>query len=162
MNLLLAVDDSPSAAAALRAVINQCRPHDTSVRVLHVIEWPRKLPASLMFAEGSSAGDRVVAAHDEIRRRGRDLVARAVNRLEQARFRASAHVVEGDPREEILAMAEAWPADDIVIGSHGRKGLDRLLLGSVSHGVVRQAPCSVLIVREAEADRCGEDIRAVS
>jgi nucleotide-binding universal stress UspA family protein len=59
-------------------------------------------------------------------------------------------VIEGEPREEILAMAEAWPADAIVVGSHGRKGLDRVLLGSVSDGVVRHAACSVMVVREPD------------
>ena len=43
-------------------------------------------------------------------------------------------------------MAAAWPADDIVMGSHGRRGMNRLLLGSVSEGVVRHATCSVQVV----------------
>jgi nucleotide-binding universal stress UspA family protein len=162
MNVLLAIDDSPYSDAALRAVINQCRPRDTTVRVVHVIEWPRELPTSLMFAEGPRAGDRVVAAHDGIRRISRALVDAAVSRLERARFTASAHVIEGDARDEILAMAEVWPADAIVVGSHGRKGLDRMLLGSVSDGVVRQASCSVLVVREPDAGLRTEGVRAVS
>jgi nucleotide-binding universal stress UspA family protein len=148
MNVLLAIDESPCSTAAIEAVINQCRPRDTVVRVLHVIRWPHTLPTSLMFAEGSSAAERVVRAHDEIRRRARELVARAVCRLDQGRFKASAHVIEGEPREEILAMAAAWPADAIVVGSHGRRGLDRVFLGSVSDGVVRHAACSVMVVRE--------------
>jgi nucleotide-binding universal stress UspA family protein len=47
----------------------------------------------------------------------------------------------------ILDTAAKWHADLIVIGSHGRKGLDRFLLGSVSEAVARHAPCSVQIVR---------------
>jgi nucleotide-binding universal stress UspA family protein len=162
MNVLLAIDDSPSSEAALRAIINQCRPRDTTVRVVHVIEWPRELPTSLMFAEGASAGIRVVAAHDGIRRLSRALVEDAVSRLERARFTASAHVVEGGARDEILAMAEAWPADAIVIGSHGRRGLDRVMLGSVSEGIVRRASCSVLVVRAPEAELSAEDVRVRS
>ena len=152
MNVLLAIDGSACAAAALCAVINEFRPRDTTVRVLHVIEWPRELPTSLMFAAGPSAGDRVMAVHDEIRRQSRALVARAVARLERARFTASAQVTEGDPQEEILALAVAWPADAIVMGSHGRRGMDRVLLGSVSDGVVRHATCSVHVIREPAAD----------
>ncbi len=152
MNVLLAIDDSACAAAALCAVINEFRPRDTIVRVLHVIEWPRELPTSLMFAAGPSAGDRVMAVHDEIRRQSQALVGRAVARLELAHFTASAQVTEGPPAEEILAMAAAWPADVIVVGSHGRRGIDRLLLGSVSDGVVRHAACSVHVIREPAPD----------
>jgi nucleotide-binding universal stress UspA family protein len=162
MNVLLAIDESPCSTAAIEAVINQCRPRDTVVRVLHVIRWPHTLPTSLMFAEGSSAAERVVRAHDEIRRRARELVARAVCRLDQGRFKASAHVIEGEPREEILAMAAAWPADAIVVGSHGRRGLDRVFLGSVSDGVVRHAVCSVLVVREPAGDLRADAGRAAS
>ena len=155
MNVLLALDESGCSIAALCAVINSYRPRDTTVRVVHVLEWPRVLPTSFMFTEGPAAADRVMAAHDEIRRRGGDLVARAVARLTQAHFAATAHVIEGDPREEILAMAAAWPADDIVMGSHGRRGMNRLLLGSVSEGVVRHATCSVQVVREPASDLDG-------
>lgn len=161
MNILLALDDSPCANAALCAVINQFRPRDTTVRVLHVIEWPRRLPPSLMFVEGPYAADRVVAAHEEIRRRGRELVARAIGRLEHGRFTASSYVLEGTPQDEILAMAAAWPADAVVMGSHGRRGLDRILLGSVSDAVVRQAACSVQVVREPSV-ACDDSLHAAS
>jgi len=149
MNVLLAIDDSSCSAAAVDAVINQFRPRDTTVRVLHVIEWPGSLPMSLMFCEGPSAADHLLHAHDEVRRRARELVARTAARLARARFQATKHVLEGKPSEEILAIANAWPADAIVMGSHGRTGLNRVLLGSVSNSIVRHASCSVLVVREA-------------
>jgi nucleotide-binding universal stress UspA family protein len=152
MNVLLAIDDSSCSAAAVDAVINQFRPRDTTVRVLHVIQWPGALPMSLMFSERPAAADRVVHAHEEIQRRAKELVARAVCRLARARFQAAAHVTEGEPREEILAMADSWRADAIVVGSHRRTGVDRVLLGSVSNGVARRAPCSVLVVRESARD----------
>lgn len=161
MNVLLAIDDSSCSAAAVDAVINQCRPRDTTVRVVHVIEWPGSIPMSLMFCEGPSAADRIVRAHDEVRRRAQELVARAVSRLTRARFKATEHVIEGVPREEILTMASAWPADAIVVGSHGRTGLNRVLLGSVSSSILRHAPCSVLVVREA-ARALESDVQAAA
>jgi len=57
-------------------------------------------------------------------------------------------VVEGQLRHTILDMAADWPADAIVIGSHGRTRLDRVLLGSISGGVARRAMCPVQVVRE--------------
>jgi nucleotide-binding universal stress UspA family protein len=54
---------------------------------------------------------------------------------------------EGDPVTEILAVATQTSADLIVLGTHGRTGLGRLLMGSVAEQVVRKAPCPVLTVR---------------
>jgi nucleotide-binding universal stress UspA family protein len=53
----------------------------------------------------------------------------------------------GDPVMAITEAARRWSADLVVIGSHGRRGVDRALLGSVAEGVARRAPCPVLIVR---------------
>jgi universal stress protein A len=56
--------------------------------------------------------------------------------------------LEGDPAREIVAFAEREQIDLIVMGSHGRTGLPRLLMGSVAEGVVRRATCPVLIVKQ--------------
>lgn len=56
-------------------------------------------------------------------------------------------VWHGDPAESIVAAAESEGADLILVGSHGRRGLGRMLLGSVSDHVVRNAPCPVLVAR---------------
>jgi nucleotide-binding universal stress UspA family protein len=152
MNVLLAIDDSPASAAAIDTVITEFQPEAARVLVLHVIAWPRELPACFMFGEGASAADRVLAAHDQLRRRAADLVAGAVRRLSTAHFIATAVVVDGDPRTEILAMAKRWPASTIVVGSHARGTMDRIVLGSVSRGVLRRARCSVLIARPAAGE----------
>jgi nucleotide-binding universal stress UspA family protein len=55
----------------------------------------------------------------------------------------------GDPGESIVSAAEAESADLVVVGTHGRGTIGRLLLGSVSDHVVRNAPCPVLVVRPA-------------
>jgi len=54
---------------------------------------------------------------------------------------------EGNQKSVIVDLAAKWPADLVVIGSHGRRGVERFLLGSVSEAVVRHAPCSVQVVR---------------
>ena len=56
-------------------------------------------------------------------------------------------IAEGHPSDEIVATAQAWGADLVVIGSHGRGGLSHVLLGSVAESVMRHAPCPVLVVR---------------
>jgi nucleotide-binding universal stress UspA family protein len=70
--------------------------------------------------------------------------------LRQAGFRVSTRVVEAETRSGILDVATEWHAEIIALGSHGRKGLQRFLLGSVAESVARNACCSVLIVRTAE------------
>jgi nucleotide-binding universal stress UspA family protein len=67
-------------------------------------------------------------------------------------IKVSAEVLNGEPKEIILDEAERWSADLIVVGSHGRRGLKRLWLGSVSQAVVSQAKCSVEIVRCPKAN----------
>ena len=54
---------------------------------------------------------------------------------------------ERKPADEILAAAREWEADAIVIGTHGRSGMSRLVLGSTAESVVRQALCPVLVVK---------------
>jgi nucleotide-binding universal stress UspA family protein len=56
-------------------------------------------------------------------------------------------LVRGDPASEIVALASNYPCDVIVMGTHGRKGLARLLMGSVAEDVVRKAPCPVVTVK---------------
>jgi universal stress protein A len=147
MKILLAIDESECSDAAVDAVLAQFPPNGSEVRVLHVDEWPKGMPISLAFAEGAGVARSVLSVHEEFRLRAEGLMSRAVARLKAAAFRASSQTRCGDARREILDCAAEWHPDVIVLGSHGRTGLNRFLLGSVSESVVRHAPCSVEIVR---------------
>ena len=149
MLILLAIDDSPCSEAAVEAVLQQFPAKQSDVRVVHVDEWPKGMPMSLAFAEGRAAAGNILAAHDEARRRGEELVSRAAARLADAGFQAKTEMRRGDARHEILDCAAVWHPDVIVVGSHGKSGLDRFLLGSVSENVMRHATCSVEVVRAA-------------
>ena len=155
MRVLLAVDGSACSDMAVQAVIDRFRPDDTQVRVLHAVEWMREMPLCFQYAHGPRAGDDVVECRNKSFERARDLVERIAARLEFKGFRPSVLTPDADPRHAIVEAAREWPADVIVMGSHGRRGVDRLLLGSVAESVVRHAPCSVDIVRmpTAEAKR---------
>jgi nucleotide-binding universal stress UspA family protein len=147
MRILLAVDGSPCSEAATEAVILQFSRENTEVRVLHADEWPRNLPLELSFAEGPTAATEILALHARRLADGETLVASTAGQLRAAGFRTSTVVAAADARHGIVDAATEWPADLIVLGSHGRKGMDRFLLGSVSDSVMRRAPCSVQIVR---------------
>jgi len=150
VKVLLSIDDSVYSQAALRAVIAQSRSDGTEVRVLNVVEWPGDLPASLAFTPGAMAAGPIMDLHDETRRQAELRVASAAEQLRAAGFSVSHEVREGDARHVILEYAAEWRADLIVLGSHGRTGLDRFLIGSVSENVVRHAPCSVEVVRSVQ------------
>jgi nucleotide-binding universal stress UspA family protein len=80
------------------------------------------------------------------------LVSRTANALRSTELEVETTMRRGDPRKEVIEEAEAWHADLIVLGSHGRTGVKRLLMGSVSEGVMRHAPCSVEVVRAPRAE----------
>jgi nucleotide-binding universal stress UspA family protein len=147
MKILLAVDGSECSDVAVGAVLHQMIHEQTEVRVLHVDEWPRDLPPALAFAEGPTAAREILAVHEHRRQDAEALVTRVAGRLQAAGFRTSTVVATGDARDRIVDTAAEWHADLIVVGSHGRRGFDRFLLGSVSESVVRHAPCSVEVVR---------------
>jgi nucleotide-binding universal stress UspA family protein len=149
MRILLAIDDSACSAAATNAVISQFSPQHTEVQVLHADEWPKDLPPAMAFAEGPAAADSILGLHDTRLHRARALVASAAQQLRAAGFATTTLVREGDPRNVILECAKEWDADLVVLGSHGKRGLDRVIMGSVSDSVARHARCSVEIVRTA-------------
>ena len=140
MKILLAIDDSEYSQKATDALAAQFPTEDTEVRVLHVVE-----PISFSVPPEMAAGyyPEVV---DQVEK-GQKLVERAAETLRGAGFKVTALVEKGNAKSTILDQAAAWPADLIVMGSHGWKGLTRFLLGSVAETVARHAPCSVEIVR---------------
>jgi len=140
MKILLAVDDSKFSDAALQTVIAQIPPQGTDVLVLHVVE-----PITLASPPHMSPS---YTPELETRvKEGHGLVEREVQKLRAAGFNAHGAVETGDIRGNILDAAAGAGADLIVLGSHGRKGVQRFLLGSVAENVARHAPCSVQIVR---------------
>lgn len=140
MKIVLAIDDSKFSEAAAKSLTGLFRPQDSEVRVLHVVE-----PIVISEPPQMSAG-----YYPELEGRlpqAREVIDRVAKTLSSAGFRVTTSVATGDARSIILENAAEWNADLIVLGSHGRKGLGRFFLGSVSEAVARHADCSVLIVR---------------
>lgn len=149
--ILLAIDGSEFSRAAMHEAIRHLRAESTTVHVLHVLELDRMLPAAFDFARGSDYGPEVAAHLDRARRKAERLVADAAEQLRAASFRTETVVREGEPRHTILNYAAEISCDSIVIGSHGRRGVERFFMGSVSENVVRHAHCSVFVVRHKTA-----------
>jgi nucleotide-binding universal stress UspA family protein len=144
MKILLAIDASSSSQAALQSVAARPWPAGTEVKVLHVVE----LPSLLMGRHMGGSDPEFEAFWEALREQGKELADNAAQKLREAKFDVSTELVEGDPKSQIIDIAGQWPADMIVVGSHGLKGLHRFLMGSVSQAVVRDAHCSVEVVRK--------------
>jgi nucleotide-binding universal stress UspA family protein len=138
MKILLAIDDSKFSEAATQALIAHRRLQNLEVRVFHALEEPTVVVGAEM-AECVSSWESMEEA--------KALVAKIADALRSAGANVTTAVEQGDPSSAIIDNAEEWGADLIVLGSHGRKGLERFLLGSVSESVLRHAQCSVEIVR---------------
>jgi nucleotide-binding universal stress UspA family protein len=145
MRVLVAIDGSRYSDAAVRSVAERGHSPASEVKVLHVIAGGLPVPSEVgVWGFGPPS---LFEVTEEQRQAAKELVTEASDVLRTARWKVSTSVEEGDPKSVILDLAEEWNPDLIVVGSHGRKGLDRFLLGSVSEAVARHARCSVEIVR---------------
>jgi nucleotide-binding universal stress UspA family protein len=149
MRILLAVDNSDYSAAATEAVARRPWPTRSTVRVLSVVEL-LPVPASELWYDNRAGLD---AAQREMRKNSIELTKRSAAKLERKGLKLESVVRDGHPRTAIVDEARKWRADLIVMGSHGRTGLTRLLLGSVSLYVVSHAPCSVEVVRRKKSKK---------
>jgi nucleotide-binding universal stress UspA family protein len=140
MKILLAVDDSTFSQAATDALIAQARPNETEVQVLNVIE-----PLPLTWETGYDV------LKSQQKEEAESLVAHTAKVLRDAGFQVTTTIETGSAKSLIVDTAARWPADLIIVGAHGRKGLDRFLLGSVSEAVTHHAACSVQVVRTRKA-----------
>jgi len=149
MRILLAIDESKFSKAAIQTVKAWARVPGTEVRVIHVVEPPAiSIPSMVAGSElGQWSASELEALWRAQVAEAEALLAKAAAALKEAGCDVVSGVEEGDPKSRIIDVAAEWHADLVVVGSHGRKGLDRFLLGSVSEAVARHAPCSVEIVR---------------
>ena len=140
--ILFPTDGSEGAEAALEHAIDHAVRYDASLEVLYVIE--ETLPVLDAGAPG---------VLDALEEHGEEI-------LDDVRARATAAGVEsiqasiagGSPYRQILEHIEDREIDLVVMGTHGRRGVDRYLLGSVTEKVVRTADCPVLTVRAPKGD----------
>ncbi len=143
MKIVLAIDGSKFSEAAAQAVITQGKPDSTEIQVLHVVE-----PPSLLVAREMGGYDRALdAVWEQETKQAQALVTKVADGLRSKGLKVTTTVEQGEPKSKIIEAASKWHADLIVVGSHGRKGLEHFLLGSVSDAVARHAGCSVEIVR---------------
>ena len=147
MKIMLAVDGSPCSEAAVEEVAIRPWPPNSEVRVVSVVE-----PHTTMTAEPWVSTENYF---EEVEKIETEEAKRAIDRAEAtlrkgegcAKLQLKGDILHGSAKRVIIEEAEAWGADLIVLGSHGYKTWERLLLGSVSQAVALHARCSVEIIR---------------
>jgi nucleotide-binding universal stress UspA family protein len=155
--VVVAVDGSDIAAEALATVRRWPLLALADIRTLSVASGPAAWWQGDNVPGPQTAPADQLATTDAIREH-EAIATEAAVALRTAGFRAEPEVLSGSPAHSIVAFASDWGADLVILGSHGRTGLARLLLGSVARNVLHHAGCSVLIVRRhAEAQRARRD-----
>lgn len=143
MRILLATDGSVYSAAAARSIAERPWPEGIEVRIVSVIE--PMVPAADPWYAAAAVAERVL---EESRKKSEEAVAAAQEIVGAAGIKTEAAVLDGSPKKRIVEEATSWRAHLIVVGSHGRRGLTRYLLGSVSEAVAMHAHCSVEVIRD--------------
>ena len=142
-HILVPTDLSEGAEQALAYACELARTLDAEIHLLNVVAIPALGVPELGVALTSTLIDQLVVENQT-----------ALEKLARSRCTARLGRVlikAGDPRDTIIHTAQELGIDLIVMGTHGRRGITRALLGSVAETVVRSAPCAVLTVRLQEA-----------
>ncbi len=144
MKILHPTDFSECAVDAERHAVRLARELDGELILFQaLVEAP-------LYGEGLLNMREAQKIYDAQRKWAEDTLEARCGQLKQSGLKTRWRLEVGAPFEEIVKAAEEEHADMIVMGTHGRSGLNRLLLGSVAERVIRLAPCPVLTVRQRE------------
>lgn len=139
--ILVPIDFLPHSADAVRRALDLAAKYDAEVTLLHVYE-----PAAYPLSAGDIVydEDRLERASARVRAR-LDAVRRDIDPA--GRRRVVVRVLQGAPARAIVEAASEGRVDLIVMGTHGRTGIDRFMSGSIAEDVMRRAPCPVLTIK---------------
>jgi nucleotide-binding universal stress UspA family protein len=145
VNILLAIDNSPHSQVAVEVVLNRTWPAGSIFKAFCAVERREPVFAVMKREEAEAFHKKALDAAKKVTD---DVACRLTDRFPDCS--ATSEAVFGDSKEMILDRINA-PTDLIVVGSHGRHGLPRLFLGSVSQTILLYAQCSTLIARYQQA-----------
>lgn len=141
--ILCPIDGSATAERGMREAAALARTMGAELRFFHAVEFH----SATLGAEGTMVSPGLIA---ELQRWGEEVVEKALAFAADEGLNASVATVQAigtRVADAVLEEAQRWSADLIVMGTHGRKGARRMLLGSDAEDVSRRAPCAVLLVR---------------
>ena len=142
--ILVPVDGSPTSNAGLREAIRLARGEGAALRLVHVADQHH---VAMMGMDSATAIEELIAG---VVQAGRQILRKAERMVRKEGLEPSAVLLEtltGPAADAIVRQAKKWGADLIVIGTHGRRGARRLLMGSDAEQIVRTSSVPVLLVR---------------
>jgi nucleotide-binding universal stress UspA family protein len=142
MKVLVPIHDEEFGQAIAEHVMQHQWPENAEFRLLLVLDWmpnEKEIGATPALAEYA----------EQQREEAHHMLKRFAYQIKQALGTPNVEeeIREGHAAEQIIAAANGWGADQIVLGSHGRSGIKKFLMGSVSQAVVSHVACSVTVVR---------------
>ncbi|HSC65758.1 MAG TPA: universal stress protein [Caldimonas sp.] len=159
LRILVPIDGSATSERGLTEAIAIARMSGGSIRLLHVLD-------ELVFLTGFETGATYLkTVLPQLREQSERILVAARERVAAAGIPVDTVCAECFARRTsdiIVEQATAWPADLIVLGTHGRRGVGRLMLGSDAEQVLRMAPVPVLLVRSADDAAAGSAARPPS
>ena len=135
-SILCPVDFSPSSDAAISYASSLAKEYDAELHLVHVYE------ESFAYVDGGFASAPVPLADPESEKERLEAIEPRKDIKSRREF------IVGHASDELVKYAEDHNIDLVVMGTHGRTGLSRLLMGSVAEAVVRKAPCPVLTIKQ--------------
>lgn len=157
--ILVAVDGTPTSNRGLATAIGLAKEQNATLHVLHVVGATTAVP----MIEGSIyVPDYVGAMLADLRETGRKILAKAETLAAKSGQSVQQKMVEtrgSGVAQAILQQARGLHADLIVMGTHGRRGMSRLVMGSDAEGVLREATVPVLLVRSPEVRRTHKSVK---
>lgn len=142
--ILVAVDGGPSSELAIAQAVGLAKQLQAEVKVLFVVD-----DSELFFEHAYIDPNEIVSGMISV---GQKALATAARRFENAGVRCLTELAEqpvspGNISGTIVNHADQWPADLIIMGTHGRRGMRRVIMGSVSEGVISKSTKPVLLIR---------------
>jgi nucleotide-binding universal stress UspA family protein len=145
--IIVPVDGSETSLLGLEEAIRVAKSQGSTVRLLHVVH-------DFLVAGGHGAAVYTSQLRKDLRERGEEILKSAAGIARRQGLEVETKMAEtpgGSVGAMIVEDAQQWPADLIVLGTHGRRGIRRLVMGSDAEYVVRTAPVPVLLVRGTKA-----------
>ncbi len=149
MKILIAIDDSPCSTLALDSVAQRHWPKGAQFQIIMIVE---PIVYDYSYALSAKLASALTEANTEFRDYCDQLVKTKVNQFKKStgHVDVAGKIIDGLVTDSILQEATNWDADLIVLGSHGRKGIQKVVLGSVAEKVASHSPCSIEIVKQKE------------
>ncbi len=148
--ILVPIDGSRTSDLGLDEAIKLAKDQHARLCLLHVVD---ESVLTQNVDAGAAMVDRLL---ESLRDGGRKILDKAEAKVRKRRLRSHSVLVEnmfGSVADVIVGQAKKWRAQLIVIGTHGRRGVSRVVMGSAAEGVVRTTPVPVLLVRAAASKR---------